>query len=94
MPVVVELGVVGADVSVSVHVQQAEDAAALRHTEGERLNQIPTEPRHAEDGIVADPELQCEPGCHRPEHSLLLAVFLSADVGVCFFKLIELCFYL
>jgi hypothetical protein len=92
LPVFVELGVLGADVSVSVHVEQAEDAAALRNTVGERFNQIPAEPRHAEDGVVADPELQSEPGRHQPEHSLLLAVLLFADVGVVLLKLIELCF--
>ena len=53
------------DISTAIaHDQnQAHDERALTHRESHRLDEIPSEPRHAEDGVVTNAKLSSEEGC-------------------------------
>ena len=58
-----EVGILDVRASVAHDEDQAEDEGALPHSESHWFDQIPSEPRHTEDGVVTQSELGCEEAC-------------------------------
>jgi hypothetical protein len=90
--VVVQLCVLYAVPLVLHHKDQASDHAALRNSVRHWLDQIPAQPWHHKDSVVANTELQCEPGSHRSEDLLLLLRFDFLDLFVTLLELFQFCF--
>jgi len=78
--VIIQLSVLYTTTLVLHHKDQASNHAALRHRVSYRLNQIPAQPWHTKDSVVAYAELECEPCCHRGKYLLLALSFYGLDL--------------